>query len=85
MEVVRHCISTAFGVQGDGHRLDASDVELARRLIGHLTVRFCGQLLLCAAVLRCIPGESTSILVGLWTRSFSSRAKSLITTSACGW
>ena len=55
MEVVRHCISTAFGVQGDGHRLDASDVELARRLIGHLTVRFCGQLLLRAAVLRCIP------------------------------
>lgn len=36
--MARHCIAQAFGAKGNFE--GATDVELARRLVGHLTVRF---------------------------------------------
>ena len=39
IDVVRHCIAEAFCAKGNDDSLGATDVELARRLVGHLTVR----------------------------------------------
>jgi len=38
LSVVHRCMANAFGAEGSGNSMAANDVELARRLIGHLTV-----------------------------------------------
>ena len=39
LDVVRHCITGAFGAEGSSDSMGSTDVELARRMVGHVTVR----------------------------------------------
>lgn len=39
LDVARCCITSAFGAEGSDDSMGSTDVELARRMVGHVTVR----------------------------------------------